>query len=543
MAKKNPTLFTQSTIKAALRDHRARLTKEWTDRKADGLQIRIRPTSCRFSVRGTLHGKQHRYDLGDVVEGDDALAEARSRAGKVREMLRRNINPDQQVAVWLTGVSLDNQLKLFVPPPPAERPSWTWETAKANFLAFTLDHRRPATHRDYKGKLNTIELDRFAGRRVADMGRNEIIQAVTDINKRGVEDQAKGVKRTLSRMWNWLADGPRQEETSVTPNLLLEWSNPESNKKEIGDPMAPAVEVQSDVPPEIMLGRTLAISRMNVLPPQQSLGVQLWLATAQRRRTVIEAGRFHFKDTEVDQIWMIPPYFRKSGSKRGDTYHLVPVVGFGLNALKQLDKLADVEDSKGWLFPRAKDPSRCAPIDLLNHALYDMPGVDLATHQARYALGSYGERDLGYAPSEAKLILDHLEGVDAKDVTGTFYSTDPNIQRKREKLLAWVAWLEEWAARAIDADPLLLDREYLFENIYKKRHGDDKLEKRIEYRKARGLPLWPGVESVSDAKATEMENMPPFSLENYKLQRDPDETDDDFSQRRRLFENEAAEWT
>jgi hypothetical protein len=175
-------------------------------------------------------------------------------------------------------------------------------------------------------------------------------------------------------------------------------------------------------------------------------------------------------------------------------------------ALKRLDVLADVVGSKGWLFPRAKDPTHCADINLLNHTLDDMPGVKLATHQARYALGSCGERALGFGKSEAKLILDHLEGVDATDVTGTFYATDPAIRRKREMLTLWVAWLEKWAAAAIDADPLLLDRAYLFEEIYKKRNGEDKLEKRIAYRAARGLPLWPGVESLSDAEATETEN-------------------------------------
>ena len=135
-----------------------------------------------------------------------------------------------------------------------------------------------------------------------------------------------------------------------------------------------------------------------------------------------------------------------------------------------------------------------------------MPGVKLETHQARYALRSYGERDLRFGKSEAKLILDHLEGVDSKDVTGTFYATDPAITRKREMLTAWVAWLEEWAARAIDAHHLLLNREYLFEGIYWIRNGDEKLDARIAYRAARGLPLWPTLESESDADASETEN-------------------------------------
>jgi hypothetical protein len=34
----------------------------------------------------------------------------------------------------------------------------------------------------------------------------------------------------------------------------------------------------------------------------------------------------------------------------------------------------------------------------------------LAEFCVRYALAEYGERDLGFSKSEAKLILDHLEG-------------------------------------------------------------------------------------------------------------------------------------
>ena len=104
-------------------------------------------------------------------------------------------------------------------------------------------------------------------------------------------------------------------------------------------------------------------------------------------------------------------------------------------------------------------------------------------------MGTYGPRDLGFGPSEAELVIDHLEGVDPKDVTGSFYNLDASIRRKREMCLAWVDWLEKWAVRAIDADPMLLDREHLIEGIFRKRNGDAALARRIANRKARGLPL------------------------------------------------------
>jgi hypothetical protein len=39
----------------------------------------------------------------------------------------------------------------------------------------------------------------------------------------------------------------------------------------------------------------------------------------------------------------------------------------------------------------------------------------------------------------------------------------------------------------------LLDREYLCEAIYRKRYGDEQLEKRIALRKKLEIPLWDGL--------------------------------------------------
>jgi hypothetical protein len=149
--------------------------------------------------------------------------------------------------------------------------------------------------------------------------------------------------------------------------------------------------------------------------------------------------------------------------------------------------------SEGWLFPArsdAKDGRPHADASLFNDYLQAMPGIDFSPHAVRYALATYGERDLGFKPGEAKVILDHMEGVEPTDVTGSFYSSDPQIARKREMMRAWTTWCDAWADRAIAADPLLLDRAFTLEAIYRKRYGDKRLERRIEKRKKLGLPLW-----------------------------------------------------
>jgi hypothetical protein len=50
---------------------------------------------------------------------------------------------------------------------------------------------------------------------------------------------------------------------------------------------------------------------------------------------------------------------------------------------------------------------------------------------------THGERDFGFAKSEAKFVLSNMEGTDPNDLTDNFYSSDPAIKRKREMLHAW----------------------------------------------------------------------------------------------------------
>jgi glutathione S-transferase len=85
----------------------------------------------------------------------------------------------------------------------------------------------------------------------------------------------------------------------------------------------------------------------------------------------------------------------------------------------------------------------------------------LNAYYTRYALATYGERDLGFRPGEGGIILDHLEGVEPNDVTGQFYSSDPQIARKRQMMRAWVDWCDEWTAKAVAEDRAPRDAELM----------------------------------------------------------------------------------
>ena len=490
------TLITAKTLTTAFRDH-ARMTApkgetgarpkryDVSDSRISGLELRVKPSGVRWCARARLHGKQHRYDLGPAVAGDVdvgglCLDGARARASRVAEMVRNGHNPATYLAAVATGVSIETQRKI-----ESEKPkqSWTWETAKKNFLADVERTRREDTLRDYKGKLRPAELDRFAGRNVDTITRNEMAKAIAAVHARGAETMAKGMVRVVKRMWTWLAKSVRQDHTGVADGVMIKLEPPEPTRIEVGEPQRdkPAdktkVPAESDAPAEIEIGRVLAIARLGCLPERIGLGLELLIGTAQRRRTVTGANRNDFKRLAMsnsESIWSIPPYFRKSGSKRGERYHLVPVVGFAAQAAARLDPLSDSEAaSKGWLFPAGQTNRSGRPhaeAGLFNDYLSAMPGVNWSPHGARYALASYGERDLGFAKGEGRLILDHMEGVDPKDVTSQFYSSDPGIARKLKMMRDWTDWCDDWAAKAIKADPLLLDADLMAREIRSRRY-------------------------------------------------------------------------
>jgi len=495
-----PELLTLKTVNAALRHQRdGKKRYDKTDSKSHGLQLRVKPTSVRWSVRVMLHGNQKRYDLGLVVEGDESvgglcLEDARARANTVSEMARKGQNPVDFLRACAAGISVETHLRREAARP---RPSWTWQRAKKEFLADVARANREATHVDYRKKLQPGELSRFDDRMVNTITRNEMAEAIAAVHARGAEAMSEGMVRTIKRFWNWLAAPVRQDQTNVADGVMTKLQAPQRTRVEIGEEVFDPEDERGDTPPEIELGRALVIARQGYFPKRISLGIELMLGTCQRRRAVTGANESRFRsylEAEGEQAWYVPPYFRKSGTKRGNRSHLVPCVGFAARAVDQLGRMLVYDANyNGWLFPadkRTQSERPHAEAGLFNDYFSIMPGVSSSPHGVRYAFATYGERDLGFRKGEGSLILDHLEGVEPNDVTGQFYSSDPQIGRKREMMRAWIDWCDHWAMRAAEEDPLLLDREYMTEMFYRARYGEERLERRIEYRKKRGWPLW-----------------------------------------------------
>ncbi|SNT31747.1 hypothetical protein SAMN05216374_3124 [Tardiphaga sp. OK246] len=498
-----PKTITAVVLKAAFRKHRDGGREDIRDAKVTGLELRVKPRAVRWSVRCRLQGRQVRFDLGPAIEGDEdiegvSLQTARERATRVIEMARRGHNPESFVRALSTGLSPVAQEKADAARPKA---SWTWEDARTRFLAEVERTNRGDTLRDYRGKLQPAELKRFEGRMVATIKRNEMAAAIEDIHRRGKESMAAGVARVVKRFFAWLSEPAQQDKSNVADGVMVKLKAPPPTRAEIGQPTKKGEALDEDdengdAPPEIEIGRALLIARSGFLPERIGLGLQLLIGTCQRRRTVTGAHDSRFRTMPMytsEHAWLIPPYFRKSGTKRGRRSHLVPVVGFAAEAVTRLEALVNAEGGDGWLFPVGKTARADRPhaaSDLFNDYLDVMPGVNWTPHAIRYALATYGERDLGFAKSEAKIILDHMEGTETTDVTGAFYSSDPAIARKRAMLRAWTSWCDGWAAKASAADVTLLDREHMMATMFAARYGEEQLEKRIAYRAARRWPLW-----------------------------------------------------
>jgi hypothetical protein len=476
------------TIAKALQDQRDGKQYEVFDERTPGLTMRVRPRGVRWTIRVRLHGRQRRWDLGLVVAGDDnidgvCLATARSWAFQIRELARKDQNPEP----FIDRVTGKTAAPVVIGPRPG-RVTLLWDDAVKQYLDSLYDQKqpdkatnRPATKKDYRSKLAVVELRVFAGRAISTITPEEIAEANAKTCRRAY-DMGAGSLRTLKAFWVWLRDPVRARQTGVTVSIA-DLRTPAKPRNEVGKPgvkFDPEKEARGKAPTEIEIGRVLAIARAGVLPEKIALGIQLLLAGVQRRRQTIGASRHRFitYDQAADErAWFVPPYFRKT-RKGGSRSHLVPIAGFGVEAFDRLARLSD-EDGREWLFPTRKgDVDRPADEGVLNKWLEALPGIDMSTHGGRYAFSTYGPRDLGFGRGEAKLILDHAEGVEPDDVTGKFYAFDPAIARKREMMAKWIAWLEHWNAEAIRNDGLLTDTEKLKEIIFKARYGDDRWSRR-----------------------------------------------------------------
>jgi hypothetical protein len=496
-AKNTPTVLTAASVRAALKASEAGERWDKFDGLMRGLELRVSPRACRWSIRARSGTRNLRVDLGAVAQVDDetghavGVETARKRAQAAKECLRRGGDLAALLRSW-TGLPEPEAPEVQAAPSPLD--AWTWEIARERYLDDVKRTRRLATYDDYRGVLHLGDMKPFAARRVSDIRRQDIARVVAAIHTRGAEAQAEHALRVLRAMWTWLGDDSRSDETGVSAGLLARMRPPERTRRERGDAMQRDDDDDDDVdvPNEIALGRALAVARSGAMPKRHGLLIQLLLASGQRRRTVVSAHMQDFRTIDGDELWSIPPANRKTARKRrSQRNHVVPLVGWGADAARRLWAMAS--DENGWIVPAAPRGRRAGAKPRSPHAdaglitgLLASTGAGLSPHGVRRAMATYGERDLGWARGEAKVILDHLEGAEPGDVTREFYALDPGLRRKREMIAAWVGWLDKWCDKAISADPALTDVEAISEIIYREKYGDEKWKAKLARVRKRG---------------------------------------------------------
>lgn len=476
--------ITKTTVKAAGRRAFAGEKGDIPDAACPGLMLRMRGGKVNWSYRGRIGRRQKRWSLG----GADVDPEtARRRCWAVKAALQSGKDPSQLVTEWLTGISIARQQR------STDEASIPWEKALDLFIDYCWEKKALDTYNDYKKKLrNEPELKRFNGVSVSMITASEVEKVLADVAKR-TESGAEGLQRVLSSMWTHLAKPGNREKTGVAPRAIREARAPERDRERIEDPNYH----KEDAPPpdRIQIGRAVAIAKLGVFSPQMSNGVLVLCGSIQRRRMVVGLRARDLEFFEDDICWGIPPYFRKPAKKkRSQRKHLVPLVGFAAKAARALYNAA-ADGAEAWLLPATKVRKKGVALKKaymdprsLNRVFESMPGVDISGHDLRYAAATYGPQDLGWHPSDAAMILDHLEGFDPGDITAGFYNMDPAMAKKRAMMQQWIGWLEEQEAKAIAADPMLLDRAAIAELVYKKRYTKKKWKEALNRSKSGKLP-------------------------------------------------------
>lgn len=446
------------------------------DSQQPGLLLRVGPRGARFAFKVIRFKQTIRLTLGSPP--GLTLDEARSIVAEAQKLVANRTGVPDDRFLEEQFIRLGKVAPRPAPPPRdpahvaeyaqsvADLPFWTWEQARAEYLADVERTKRPDTWKDYSSKLHMPELATLAGRKVRRIKREDLATAVAGVHKSGRETQARNLASALRPMWKWLwkdhvvpLSGFSKEDRIGGDMSGLQAPDRSAGLKVRANGKIPGKHVAS--PQEI--GTTLAIARTGVLDPTVSAAFEVLVLTAQRRRPIADAQVEDFVDwTEMPGwgIWSMSPRHRKTAAKRGDeTRHVLPLPpSMWTRLAPQLQRCR--EAGKSFLFPQMRPGKNSPEADGhmsdsgLNHRLLDM-GLKASPHDLRRGLTSHGRKILKMTREEIKYVMDHNEGIPSDDVLETHYSDDDRLDLKQPVMEKWVAWCDEQAAAAAAGLPPL----------------------------------------------------------------------------------------
>ncbi|OHV15841.1 hypothetical protein BK022_16200 [Methylorubrum extorquens] len=462
-----PVKLTEALVKQGIADAVPKgKAYDVIDAGCPGLIMRVGPRGVKFAFKFESGHRTHRLTFGSPET--IRLAEARSLASEARRRLVDRIGiPDDR---WLEA-QLRKLRKLPPKPEPAPRDpalvhafeddmlrhgEWTWEEARAAYLAEVKRVRRPDTHTDYRKMLSVPELAVFEGRRVRRITIEDLATIVHEIHASGRERHAEHLASVLRPMWSYLAKHEHKKKSGVEAGMPLlkapertPGDKPRANGKVPGEYFASAQEI----------GYTLAVARSGVLEPSLAVAIELLVLTGQRRRPIASAEVGDFVDY-VEQpgwgVWAMRPIHRKTAAKRGDrTLHCVPLPP----ALWQrLQAQIERAGKSRFLFPQVRPRKAGAPADghlspaAINHRLLDM-GVRASPHDLRRGMTSLCQSELRILRATVELIVDHNEGVPTDNVLERHYTADKRLDLKAPVMEQWCGYAYRQAEAAAAALP------------------------------------------------------------------------------------------
>lgn len=459
---KKPTIEKARNDSAAGKDR-----YEVSDNSAKGLRLRVGPGEIVWRYRFMMDRTSTSLTLGSLDTW--SVEEARRLVSDAQVLIKGRIRrPD---AVWVAE-QLIAYGKVAAPAPEVAiitgPKTWTWETARTEFIAEAKRTLREETFKDYRNRLKVPELARFEGRGVDTITRKEMASALKAIHARGVESQSEHVRDVVKSMWTYLSLDDTSEFSGVEFNVMVGLRAPARTKK---------AEVRRGdyIPPIHEIGRLMAIARSGALEPRIGYAIQFLVFTCQRVSPVAKARNDGMRAVGSHErgLWSMSAAHRKTADKRGDkAAHVVPLpepAWAVLRAVQSLTEQLDHERVFPGLRPQ-KGHNQVGPLSTsaISHTMSYLPGITATPHDIRRTFSNLAAARFKWSIDQVKSILDHNEGASSGDVTIMNYLFD-GTHAKWPMMEAWCAWVEESTAAALADDSRLSDKVWIATHVKRQR--------------------------------------------------------------------------
>lgn len=390
-----------------------------------GLSVRVSPHGLKtWAFRYRFHGEQKRMVFGTYPTL--GLADVRVKLADAQKLLREGRDPGALLA--------DERHALRTAP--------TMGDLAQDYLTRHADKTmRPATVKEDRRILNKEILPAWRHRLARDIMRRDVMALLNGVEDRGVYVMRNRVAGVLSRVFLYALN---QGMINGSPAVQLPRLRKIKNQR-VEQPRARFLSEK-----EILS----FWSNLDKIPVTPSIRASLkWLLiTGQRRGETVLAQRSHIDDTA--RLWRIPPENAKT-----DREQLVPIPALALDVLAEADaarirpqptrlnrkdRTPHDPTPSPWLFPSTRHgrPITAAAVTCAVVRHRQALGIgDATVHDLRRSFATW-HGELGTPPEILSALLGHAPN----SITRQVYDQSLLLERRREAMEKWSAWLSRLLA-------------------------------------------------------------------------------------------------